>query len=145
MASFCVFVQDENVSVEKLMYALDGVTRQPTIYVDKNITHEDIEKSKDVSHILLAIRSHCTFFNFRLLENLIATTKYSDGEHLMEQYKMDFCEYAQALVPEIPHGIGVDKCFYIKLDESFKSCRAMYIDILKADLCKILNKRIVFV
>ena len=38
MASFCVFVEDENVSIEKLMSALDGVIRQPTIYIDKNIT-----------------------------------------------------------------------------------------------------------
>ena len=101
-------------------------------------------KLKDVSDIHLFIRSHCSFFNFRLLEKLIVLVKYGDGENMLEEYKKDFCEYAQAIsVSEIPHGIGIDRedCEYfcVKLDDSFKSCRAMYINILKGDLCKILK------
>ena len=110
---------------------------------DRTFTQDDF-KSKDVSDLLLVIRSYCTFFNFRLLEKLIVLIKYSAGKHMLEEYKKDFCEYAQTLsVSEIPHGIGIDRedCEYfcVKLDESFKSCRAMYINILKTDLCRILK------
>ena len=145
LTSFCAYVEDENVNIKKLKLGLKGVVRLPTIYVDdEKITYEDINKSNDMADILLAIRSHCTFFNFKLLEKLIKLTKYNAGEHMMEEYKKDFCDYAQAiLVSEIPNGVGVDsedcECFCVELDESFKSCRAFYIDILKADLCKILH------
>ena len=145
LTSFCAYVEDNNVSISKLKFGLKGVLRQPTIFVDDEIfIHDDVNKLKDVADILLVIRSHCTFFNFRLLEKLIVLIKYSAGKHMMEEYKNDFCEYVQAIsVSQIPHGIGVDRedCEYfcVKLDESFKSCRAMYINILKADLCKILK------
>ena len=145
LTSFCTYVEDKNVNIKKLKFGLKGVVRQPTIYVDdETITYEDIHRSNDLADILLAIRSHCTFFNFKLLEKIIVLIKYKDGELMIEKYKKDFCEYAQAiLVSEIPHGIGMDsencECFCVQLDESFKSCRAMYIDILKADLCEILD------
>ena len=145
MTSFCAYVEDNNVSISKLKFALKGVIRQPTIYEDDEaFTQDDVIKFKDLSDTLLVIRSHCSFFNFRLLEKLIVLIKYSDGEHMMEEYKKYFSEYAQAIsVSQIPHGIGIDRenCEYfcVKLDESFRSCRAMYIDILKEDLCKILK------
>ena len=145
MTSFCAYVEDENVNIKKLKSGLKGKVRQPTIYEDDEIvTYKDINRTEDISDIILAIRSHCTFFNFKLLENLIKLIKYGDGEHMIEEYKKEFCEYAQRIVvSEIPQGIGVDsedcECFCVELDESFKSCRAMYIDILKGDLCKILR------
>ena len=133
-----------NVCIKILKLGLRGIVRQPTIYEDEEtVTYEDV-KSDNMSDILSVIRSHCTFFNFKLLENLIVLLQYSAGEHMMEVYKKDFCEYAQAIVvSEIPHGIGMDRedccCFGVMLTESFKSCRALYIGILKADLCKILH------
>ena len=145
LTSFCAYVEDNNVSVSKIKFGLKGIIRQPTIFDDdETFTHNDINNFKNVSDILLVIRSYCSFFNFRLLEKLIVLIKYSAGKHMMEEYKKDFCEYAQAiLVSEIPHGIGIDRkdCEYfcVKLDQSFRSCRAMYIDILKADLRKILK------
>ena len=145
MTSFCAYVLEENVSINILKFVLSGIVRQPTIYEDdETVTHEDV-KSNNVSDILPVIRSHCTFFNFKLLENLIALIKYSSGKHMMEEYKRDFCEYAKAIVvSDIPHGIGMEDsedsyCLVVMLTESFKSCKAMYIDILKTDLCKILK------
>ena len=143
--SFCNYVEDENVNITKLKLALKGIVRQPTIYEDdETVTYDDIKKSNDVSFILLIVRSYCTFFNFKFLGKLIGLVKYRAGEQMMEEYKKDFNEYVKAIsISEIPHGVGMDRedCdhFCVKLDESFKSCRAFYIDILKSDLCKILN------
>ena len=145
MTSFCAYVEEENVNIMKLKFGLKGVTRLPTIFEDdETFTQGDINKSNDVSYILLVIRSYCTFFNFKLLEKLNIIIKYSAGKRMMEEYKKDFREYVEAIfVSEIPHGIGVDRedceCFSVKLDDSFKSCRALYIDVLKSDLCKILK------
>ena len=144
MTSFCDFVLAGNASIKMLKLGLRGIVRQPTIYEDdETVTFKDV-KSNNVSDILPIIRSHCTFFNFKLLEKLIVLIKYSAGKNMMEEYQKDFCKYAKAIVvSEIPHGIGMDSedCDYfsVKLTESFKSCRALYIDILKADLCKILQ------
>ena len=142
LAFFCAYIEDDNVNIKRLKLGLKGAIRQHTTYIDDETM--DISKSIDVADIKLAIRSHCTFFNFKFLEKLIKLIKYHTGEYMMEEYKKDFCEYTQAiLVSEIPHGIGMDsedcECFCVELDESIKSCRAIYIDILKADLCKILH------
>ena len=141
LTSVCAYIEDENVSIKKIKIALKGVTRLPTIYKDDEIITYYVD---DVSDIILLIRSHCTYFNFRLLEKLIVVIKYSAGKHMMEKYKNDFCEYVQAIaLSQAPHGgTGMDSddeytCVY--LDESFKSCRPLYIDILKADICKILR------
>ena len=145
LTSFCAYVEDENVDIDKLKFALKGVVKRPTIYEDdERATYDDINKSNNVSSILLVVRSYCTFFNFKLLENLIVLVKYRAGEQMMEEYKKDFNEYVKAIsISEIPHGVGMDRedCdhFCVKLDESFKSCRALYINILKSDLCKILK------
>ena len=145
MTFFCAYVDDNNVSIKKLKSGIKGEIRQPTIFKDdETAPYEDIINTDDIEDIILVIRNHCTFFNYKLLENLIRLIKYGAGKHMMEKYKNDFCEYAQAIVvSEIPHGIGMDSedcdCLGVKLTESFKSCRAMYIDILKADLCKILH------
>ena len=121
------------------------VIGQPTIFVDnQTMTCDEVIKFKNGSDIEPLIRSHCTFFNFKLLEKLIGSLNYSAGEHMIEEYKKDFCEYVRAIaIPEHPHGgSGMNRednyiCVY--LGESFKSCRAMYIDILIADICKILK------
>ena len=145
LTSFWAYVEDENIDLDIIKSGLMGVIRLPPIFEDyEEIKYVDIKNTKKLSDMLIVIRTHCTFFNFKLLENLITLIKYSAGKHMMEEYKKDFFEYAQAiLVSEIPHGIGMDRedCDYfcVKLDESFKSCRAMYIDILKVDLCKILK------
>ena len=143
--SFWAYVEDEKIDLDIIKSGLMGVIRLPPIFEDYDeIKYVDIKNTKKLSDMLIVIRTHCTFFNFKLLENLITLIKYSDGKHMMEEYKKDFREYAKAIsVSEIPHGIGMDsedcKCFCVKLDESFKSCRAMYIEVLKADLCKILK------
>ena len=142
LASFCADVEDENVNSKRLKLGLKGVIRQPTTYVDNETM--DISESNDIAGVLLAITSHCKFFNFKLLEKLIKFIKYHAGDYMMEEYKRDFNGYVQAiLVSEIPHGIGMDsedcEFFCVELDESFKSCRAFNIDILKVDLCKILH------
>ena len=145
MTFFCTYVVEKNVSIKKLKFVLKDVIRQPTICADdKTATYENIIETNDIFDIMLVIRCHCTFFNFTLLENLIMLVQYSAGELMMKEYKKDFCEYAKAIVvSEIPHGIGMDRedCDYfgVKLTESFKSCEAMYIEILKNDLCKILK------
>ena len=144
LMSFITYVLAGNVCIDILKLGLTGIVRQPTIYEDmKTVTYEDVI-SDNMSNILSVVRSHCTFFNFKLLEKLIKLINYSAGKHMMEDYKKDFGKYAKAiLVSEIPHGIGMDSedCDYfsVKLTESFRSCRALYIDILKADLCKILK------
>ena len=144
LTSFGAYV-DENIDLDVIKSTLMGVIRYPTIFEDyEEIKYVDIKNATKWSDILIVIRAHCTFFNFKLLESLITLIKYSAGEHMMEEYKKDFIEYAQAItVSEIPHGIGMGRedCEYfcVKLDESFNSCRAMYIEILKADLCKLLK------
>ena len=138
-------MEDENVKITKLKFALMGVVKLPTIYTDdENVPYGDFKKSNDVSFILLIVRSYCTFFNFKLLEKLIVTVKYKAGEKMMEEYKNDFYDYVKEIsVSDIPHGVGMDRedCdhFCVELADSFKSCRAVYIDILKGDLCKILK------
>ena len=133
-----------NICIKILKLGLKGIVRQLTIYEDEEtVTYEDV-KSDNVSDILSVIRGHCTFFNFKLLEKLIKLINYSAGKYMIEVYKKDFCEYATAIViSDIPHGIGMDSedcdCFGVMLTESFKSCRALYINILKADLCTILH------
>ena len=137
-------MEEENVDIDKLKFALMGVVRQPTIYEDDEAAYDDIKKSNKISFILLIVRSYCTFFNFKLLEKLIVLVKYRAGKQMMEEYKTDFYEYVKAIsVSEIPHGVGMDRedcdCFCVELAESFKSCRAFYIGILKGDLCRILK------
>ena len=138
-------MEEENVDINKLKFALKGVVKRPTIYEDdERATYDDINKSNKVSSILLVVRSYCTFFNFKLLENLIKLVKYRAGKQMMEEYKSDFNEYVKAIsISEIPHGVGMDRedcdCFCVELAESFKSCRAFYISILKGDLCRILK------
>ena len=145
LTSFGAYVEDENIDVKKIKMGLGFIIRCPTIFEDDEIIpYVDFKNTTEWSDILIVIRTHCTFFNFKLLEHLIRLIQYSVGKHMMEEYKKDFCEYVQAIsVSVIPHGIGMDRedceCFGVMLDETFKACRAMYIDILKRDVCKILN------
>jgi len=145
LTSFFEYIEEEKVDIEKLKSILQGKIRQPPIFEDDSkVTLQEFKKVDNVQVFSCILRSYCSFFNFTLLEKLMKSVKYDAGMRMMSDYKKDFEIYLQQVyVSEIPHGVGTDKeestIFVIELSECFKSCRALYLNILKKDLSKVLQ------
>ena len=142
--SFFEYIEERDVHINKLISSLLGRVRHPTIYEDDpQCTPADLNKVEDIPTFSKYFRSYCSFFNFTLLEDLMERLKYNDGLSLMKNYKKNFEKYLQEInISEIPHGIGADgdeaKLFVVELSDCFKSCRALFLNSLKADLSRLL-------
>jgi len=145
LTSFFRYIKNEKVDMYTLKAGIKGVIRLPTIYEDdEGLTSKELKQLDDVPKFMYIVRSYCTFFNFSLLEDLMGLVDYKEGLNMLEAYKKDFKEYLKEIfILEIPHGIGIDRedsqLLVIELSDCFKSCRASYIDILKEDLCRLLD------
>ena len=142
--SFFEYLKEHKVDINELISYLLGRVRQPTIYEDDiQCSPKDLNKVEDIVTFKKYFRSYCSFFNFTLLEDLMERLKYNDGLSLMKNYKKNFEKYLQEInISEIPHGIGADgdeaKLFVVELSDCFKSCRALFLNRLKADLSRLL-------
>ena len=56
----------------------------------RSITSDDIENEHDIAKLMGYITSFSSFFNFKLVEEVIDVVGYEEGKQMIEQYKQDF-------------------------------------------------------
>ena len=133
-ASVCNYCySNEKITTKKLSSLIIGASQKKPIFEDKQTSEHDFNED---SNILLVLRHHVSFFNFELLKTMVKIVNYSTSE--MEDYEVHFREYARALAVPTVDRKG-HRYFRVRLDDTFKSCRRMYIDLFKEDLCKLLR------
>ena len=89
------------------------------------------------------ITSYSSFFNFKLVEDIIDLIDYAEGKRLIEEYKGEFAVYVKRRVTQCPSEIGMKGsghvCFMVHLDKTYMHCRMVHLITLRDDVCEILH------
>ena len=140
------FILTNSVNNEDLKWVLQHYISCETIKetdCHRSITSDDIENEHDIAKLMGYITSFSSFFNFKLVEEVIDVVGYEEGKQMIEQYKKDFTNYLKKRVVECPRGIGRNRDdqvhFLVQLDNSFKDCRMSHLITLRDDICEILQ------
>ena len=132
--------------INEVKFVLQNFLRCETINegdCNRDLTSDAIENQQNTTKLMGYVSSFSSFFNFELVEEVIESVGFHDGQVMMEEYKREFKEYIKGRVTECPprfSGKGNDSVhFSVQLDSTFKDCRKAHLATLKDNICEILN------
>ena len=141
---FSNYLSTSAVDLRPLKVILKRYIKCGTIYdEEEDLTANDVKNMDNITAIMDAISSYCSFFNFTLFENAINEVKFMKGIELMEGYKKKFAVYVSRRITKCPYGIGMKgehhTSLKVVLDKTYINCKLEHILKLKADICEILS------
>ena len=141
-------LKQRKVSVKELLCHLVGLGSLPPMYDDLNLPlfrrqFPELKKSKTIDEAMLEIGNYCSFFNFRVIEHIIAKLGTRQDKKNLSKYKEEFNKYAERHVFECPSEVGTVSedlaNIFVTLDETFEGCTVRHLDLFVDNLRKILN------
>ena len=140
------FILTNSVNIEELKWILQHCISYETIKetdCHRSLTSDDIKNEQDIAKLMGYISSFSSFFNFKLVEEVIDVVGYEEGKQMIEQYKKDFENYLKGRVTQCPTGMGPKGDQYVRfsvqLDNTYKECRMAHLFTLQEDICEILQ------
>jgi len=108
------------------------------------LTSDAIEQEQSIAKLMGYVTSFSSFFNFKLVEEVIDSIGFQEGQAMMKEYKRAFTVYIKSRVIECRSsglsGNGDhDVRFSVQLDSTFKDCRMEHLLTLRDDICEILK------
>ena len=141
-------LKQRKVSVKELLCHLVGLGPLPPMYEDLNLPlfrrqFPELKKSKTIDEAMLEIGNYCSFFNFHIIEHIIAKLGTRQDKKNLSKYREEFNKYAERHVFECPSEVGTVSedlaNIFVTLDETFEGCTVRHIDLFVDNLRMILN------
>ena len=147
--SFFQSLSDRSVPIKKLVAGLKAYGAFSPLHENENqpLLRDELQSielaTADIDDIKLIVLDYCSFFNFRLLSELVTQLGTPNDKELFEQYGRDFTVYAQRRVFECPSEFGelnqTKTDVVVKLDHHYNQCIVDQLRLLQIDLCEIFN------
>ena len=104
----------------------------------------DLRKTGDVDDVMAVISSYCSFFNYRIVEEIIDNLGTEEDKMNLAKYKEEFSEYAQRHVFECPSKLGQIKevnhaNMFVTLDAIYDNYTVSHLYAFVGNLLKVLN------
>ena len=105
-------LKQRKVPVKELLCHLVGLGSLPPTYDDLNLPlfrqqFPELKKSKTIDEAMLEIGNYCSFFNFRVIEHIIAKLGTRQDKENLSKYREEFNKYAERHVFECPSEVGI--------------------------------------
>ena len=102
---------DRQVSVKDLLKYLDCLgSIQPTFKGSElpvlGCRLPELRKSENVDDAMSVISGYCSFFNYRIVEEIIDNVGSEQDKANLKKFKEEFCEYAKRHIFECPAELG---------------------------------------
>jgi len=137
------YIETNSHAIQKLKWLLKSQKRIPSISEKDDHSSMDFSTTPNIMEFLV---THCSFFNYELLDNAVNVIDFKEGKEMLQSHKEHFKAYIQNLVIECPTCLGKSDgdqcCCYVFLDDTFKDYKQVYLKKLHHDISKILNRNI---
>ena len=102
---------DRQISVLELLKHLDCLGSVKPLYIGSELPVFGcqlswLRETEDVDNAMSVISSYCSFFNYRIVEEIINSLGTKQDKKNLEKYMGDFSEYAQRHVFKCPSEVG---------------------------------------
>ena len=139
-------LKERNVTVKELSNHIGCLGAVEPVYVYSKRGHLGCElpTAETIDDVMSLVREYSSFFNYRMLENIINHLGGDQDKKRLTKYLEEFTEYARRKVFECPCEVGTlneDGCanIFITLDKSYDNCSVSSLKCFEGDLRKILN------
>jgi hypothetical protein len=143
-------IKEREISVEEVVATLKAFGAFTPVYKGENqpLLREELNRldltRASIHSVRIIILDYCSFFNYKLFRFLVGAQGTAKDKQKLQQYEVEFNEYAKRRVFECPPELGKpsDKFntnIIIKLDDDYERCTLNQLKLLEADFCKILN------
>lgn len=104
----------------------------------------DLRKTGNIDDVMAVISSYCSFFNYRIVEEIIDNLGTKEDKMNLVKYKEEFSKYAQRHVFECPSKLGemreIDHAnMFVTLDAIYDNYTVSHLYAFVGNLQKVLN------
>ena len=104
----------------------------------------ELSKATTVDDVMSIVHVYSSFFNHRMLKNIIDYAGGKKNRKYLDAYLQEFAEYAKRKVYECPREVGQlneagRSNIFVTLDESYDNCTVCCLKNFQRELAKILN------
>lgn len=102
-----------------------------------------IENAERIEEAMKVVSSYCSFFNYRIMEVIIAKLGTTVDKENLSNYEKDFSDYARRHVFECPSELGTmtdgNAEIFVTLDETYDDCTVSVLQLFVRKLAEVLK------
>lgn len=139
-------LKERNVTVNELSNHLGCLGALKPIHTcsKRGYLMEELPEAETVDDVMALVREYSSFFNHRMLANIITHVGGEQDKKNLAKYLEDFADYAKRKVFECPREVGAmieegHANMFVTLDRSYDNCTVSSLEDFKAELKRILN------
>ena len=139
-------LKERKVTVKELLNHIGCLVAIKPVYEDSKLGQLrcELPKAKTIDDVMSIVREYSSFFNYRMLKNIIDHVGGEEDRKNLAAYLQEFAEYAKRKVYECPCEVGQLKeagrsNVFVTLDECYNNCTISCLKNFERELAKILN------
>jgi hypothetical protein len=139
-------LKERKVAVKELLNHIGCLVAIEPIYQDSKLGQLrcELPKAETIDDVMSVVREYSSFFNFRMLKNIINHLGGEEDRKNLAAYLQEFAEYAKRKVYECPCEVGRfneagRSNVFVTLDKSYDNCTISCLKNFEKELAKILN------
>ena len=102
-----------------------------------------LSNATTIDDISIILGKYCSFFNYKLLENIFTHMRYDEGHDALRRHEEDLIEYAKRRIYYFPSGLGIrgfsHAVIAVKLDDMYEGTRRVHLLTFHRKLCELLR------
>ena len=139
-------LKERNVTVKELSNHIGCLVAIKPVYQDSKLGQLrcELPKAETIDDVMSIVREYSSFFNYRMLKNIIDHVGGEEDRKNLAIYLQEFAEYAKRKVYECPSEVGqISEAgrsnMFVTLDESYDNYTVSSLKNFERELAKILN------
>ena len=139
-------LKERNVTVKELSNHIGCLVAIKPVYEgsEQGQLRYKLPKAKTIDDVMSLVRVYSSFFNYRMLKNIIDNVGGEEDRKNLATYLQEFAEYAKRKVYECPCEVGrISEAgrsnMFVTLDRSYDNCTVSSLKNFERELAKILN------
>ena len=139
-------LKERKVAVKELLNHIGCLVAIKPVYggSEQGQLQYELPKAKTIDDVMSLVRVYSSFFNYRMLKNIIDHVGGEEDRKNLATYLKEFAEYAKRKVYECPYEVGrISEAgrsnMFVTLDECYNNCTVSCLKNFERELAKILN------
>ena len=141
-----ISLKKRKVTVKELLNHIGCLVAIEPVYEDSKLGQLrcELPKAETIDDVMSIVREYSSFFNYRMLKNIIDHIGGEEDRKNLAAYLQEFAEYAKRKVYECPCEVGQlnearRSNMFVTLDKSYDNCTVSSLKNFERELAKILN------
>ena len=139
-------LKERKITIKELLNHIGCLVAIEPVYEDSKLGQLrcELPKAETIDDVMSIVREYSSFFNYRMLKNIINHLGAEEDRKNLANYLQEFTEYAKRKAYECPCEVGHlseagRSNMIVTLDKSYDKCTISSLKNFERELAKILN------